>query len=126
MSLPLNTHAFHHFLELLLEMTKKELVARYKHTVFGFLWIILNPLLQMIVIGFVFTFITKETIHNYFYSLFLGLLVWNFFSLSLTKSIPSIVYERSLIKKAAFPKEVIPLSIILSNFFHFILGFGLF
>jgi len=108
-----------HFFELLLAMTEKELRARYKHTVFGFFWLVANPLLQMLVIGFVFTFFMKEPILHYNYYLFVGLLVWNFFSLSLTKATPSIVFERSLIKKAAFPREVIPLSIILSNAVHF-------
>lgn len=111
-----------HFFDLLLGMTEKELRARYKHTVFGFLWVIINPLLQMIVIGFVFRFFIKEPIENYYYYLFVGLLTWNFFSLSLTKTTPSIVYERSLIKKAKFPHAVIPLSIILSNVVHFLLG----
>lgn len=96
-------------------MTEKELKARYKHTVFGFLWVVVNPLLQMIVIGFVFRLFIKEPIANYYLYLFAGLLVWNFFSLSLTKATPSIVYERALIKKAKFPHGVIPLSIILSN-----------
>lgn len=111
---------FTHFFELLLIMTEKELRARYKHTVFGFFWLVANPLLQMLVIGFIFTFFVKEPILHYNYYLFIGLLVWNFFSLSLTKTTPSIVFERSLIKKAAFPKEIIPLSIILSNAVHFL------
>jgi lipopolysaccharide transport system permease protein len=109
-----------HFLELLLVMTEKELRARYKHTIFGFFWLIANPLMQMLVIGFVFTFFMKEPILHYNYYLFIGLLIWNFFSVSLNKTTPSIVFERSLIKKAAFPREVIPLSIILSNAVHFI------
>jgi ABC-2 type transport system permease protein len=111
---------FTHFLELLLIMTEKELRARYKHTVFGFFWLVANPLLQMLVIGFIFTFFMREPILHYNYYLFVGLLVWNFFSLSLTKATPSIVFERSLIKKAAFPREIIPLSIILSNTVHFL------
>lgn len=115
-----------HFFELLLAMTEKELRARYKHTVFGFFWLIANPLLQMLVIGFVFTFFMKEPIENYNLYLFTGLLIWNFFSLSLTKTTPSIVYERSLIKKAYFPRSVIPLSIILSNLFHLVLAQFLF
>jgi len=110
------------FTELLLTMTEKELRARYKHTVFGFFWLVANPVLQMLVIGFVFTFFMKEPIKNYYYYLFTGLLVWNFFSVSLTKTTPSIEFERSLIKKAAFPRSVIPLSIILSNLFHLILA----
>lgn len=108
-----------HFLELLWGMTEKELRARYKHTLFGFFWLVANPLLQMLVIGFVFTFFMKSPILNYNYYLFLGLLVWNFFSLSLTKTTPCIVFQRLLIKKSAFPREVVPLSIILSNSVHF-------
>lgn len=115
-----------HFFELLLVMTEKELRARYKHTIFGFFWLVANPVLQMLVIGFVFTFFMKEPIKNYYYYLFTGLLIWNFFSLSLTKTTPSIVFERNLIKKAAFPRAVIPLSIILSNLVHLIAAFVLF
>lgn len=115
-----------HFFELLIEMTKKDLLTRYKYTFFGFLWLILIPVLQMLIIGFVFRFFIREPIKYYFHFLFIGLLVWNFFSLSLTKTVPSIVFERTLIKKAYFPKEVIPLSIILSNFFHLLISVVLF
>lgn len=111
-----------HFWDLLWEMTEKELRARYKHTVFGFFWLVANPLLQMMIIGFVFTFFTKEPIPHYYPYLFIGLLVWNFFSSSLTKATPSIVHERALIKKARFPRAIIPLSIVLSNLVHFVLG----
>lgn len=113
------------FLELLAGMTKKELLARYKNTVFGFLWMLVNPVLQMLVIGFVFRFFMKEPVENYYYYLFIGLLVWNFFSLSLSKATPSIVWERNLIKKAKFPRSVIPLSIILSNFIHLVIAMGI-
>lgn len=111
-----------HFLELLWVLTEKELRTRYKYTVLGFFWIVFNPILQMLVMGFIFTFFMKEPIEHYYYYLFIGLLIWNFFSLSLTKATPSIIFERRLIKKARFPVAVIPLSIILSNFLHFILG----
>lgn len=115
-----------HFFELLTAMTEKELRVRYKHTVFGFLWIIINPLLQMLMIGFVFRFFMKQTIEHYYHYLFAGLIVWNFFTLSLTKATTSVVFERSLIKKARFPRSVIPLSIILSNFIHMVLAQTLF
>jgi lipopolysaccharide transport system permease protein len=115
-----------HFWELLWAMTEKELRSRYKYTIFGFFWLVANPLLQMIVIYFIFSLFIKEPIPNYPYYLFIGLLIWNFFSISLTKGTPSIVNERSLIKKAKFPRAVIPLSIILSNFIHFLLALILF
>jgi ABC-2 type transport system permease protein len=103
-------------------MTEKELRARYKYTIFGFVWLVANPILQMLIIGFVFTFFMREPIENYYYYLFIGLLVWNFFSLSLTKATSSIVNERALIKKAIFPHAVIPLSLLASNFVHFLLA----
>lgn len=115
-----------HFFDLLIEMTEKELRARYKYTVLGFLWIVLNPILQMLVIGFIFTFFIKEPIEHYYFYLFTGLLIWNFFSLSLTKATPSIVFERGLIKKTKFPHMIIPLSIIFSNLVHMVLAFLLF
>jgi len=115
-----------HFLELLWEITKKELQVRYKHIVFGFLWLIANPLMQMLVIGFVFPLFIKEPVKHYYYYLFAGLLAWNFFSLSLSKATQSIVFERSLIKKAVFPRMVIPISIVLSNLINFVIAFILF
>lgn len=114
------------FLDLLAGMVDKEIRARYKNTYFGFLWIIVNPVIQMVVIGFVFKFFIKQNIDYYYYYLFIGLLIWNFFSLSLTKTTPSIVYERSLIKKSKFPRSVIPLSIVFSNFFNFLIALAVF
>jgi lipopolysaccharide transport system permease protein len=103
-------------------MTEKEIKARYKFAVFGFLWIVLNPLLQMLVIGFVFQFFVPVRVENYFLFLFAGLLAWNFFSLSVTKATPSIIFERTLIQKAKFPREAIVLSIVFSNLFHFVIS----
>ena len=108
------------FTELLFEMTKKELRVRYKYTMFGFIWIIVNPILQMLVIGFVFRMFMKEPIEYYYYYLFIGLVVWNYFSTAITKATPSIVWERNLIKKANFPRATIPMSIIFSNFILFL------
>jgi len=110
------------YLNFLLVITEKEIKARYKHAILGFLWIFLNPLFQMIIIGFIFQNFIKVPITNYFLFLFAGLLPWNFFSYSLIKATPSIVYERALIQKAKFPREAIPLSIVLSNFFHFLVS----
>jgi lipopolysaccharide transport system permease protein len=111
-----------HFLELLFALTQKEIKARYKHAILGFLWIFINPLVQMLVMGFVFSLIFKFGIKDYYLFLFFGLLPWNFFSLALTKATPRIVYDRSLIQKSKFPQEVIPLSIVLSHFFHFLVS----
>jgi lipopolysaccharide transport system permease protein len=114
-----------YYLDFLLAMTEKEIKARYKFAVLGFLWIVLNPLLQMIVMGFVFQFFVPVKVDNYFLFLFTGLLPWNFFSMTISKCTPSIVFERALIQKAKFPRESIILSIVLSNLFHFLIALGL-
>jgi len=110
------------FLELLFVFTQKEIKARYKNAVLGFLWMFLNPIIQMVVMGFVFSLIFRFGIKDYYLFLFAGLLPWNFFALSINKATPSIVYERNLIQKSSFPREVIPLSIVLSNFFHLLVS----
>jgi ABC-type polysaccharide/polyol phosphate export permease len=99
-------------------MTEKEIKVRYKRTILGFLWVILNPLLQMIVMGFIFQYFVPVKVDNYFMFLLPGLLLWNFFSMSINKAVSSFVDERDLITKANFPRENIVLSIILSNFIH--------
>ncbi|MFZ5376363.1 MAG: ABC transporter permease [Patescibacteria group bacterium] len=115
-----------YWLEFLGAMTTKEIKARYKHAVFGFLWMILNPILQMLVIGLVFQFFVPIKVDNYFLFLFSGLLPWNFFSMSVTKTVQVFYYERSLIQKAKFPVEALPLSIILSNLFHKCISLAIF
>lgn len=113
-----------HYLDLLSAMTMKEFTVRYKRASFGFLWIILNPLFQMLIMGVIFSNFVK--IPNYFAFLFCGLLPWQFFSLTLSKTTPCFVNERSLLQKSAFNREIIPLSIIFSNALNLLLSFGLF
>lgn len=107
-------------------MTEKEIKSRYKMAIFGFLWIFLNPFLQMLVMGFIFQFFVPIKTTNYFEFLFPGLLVWNFFSYTLTKNTPMYINERALIQKAKFPRESIVLSIIFSNLFHFLISLIMF
>ena len=100
-------------------LTEKELRTRYKMAVLGFLWIILNPLIQMLVMGFVFQYFIPIKQVNYFEFLFPGLLAWNFFSITIGRNTPIYVNERRLIQKARFPRESMVLSVILANLFHF-------
>lgn len=114
-----------YYLDFLIAMTEKEVKARYKFAVLGFLWVVLNPLLQMLVMGFVFQFFVPVKVDNYFLFLFTGLLPWNFFAMTIQKTTPSIVFERNLIQKAKFPRESIVLSIVFSNLFHLLIAFSL-
>lgn len=107
-----------YYLDFVFLLTKKEIKARYKRTLLGFLWVILNPFLQMLIIGLIFQFFVPMKIENYFLFLFAGLLPWNFFSGSLIRTTPLLVQERSLIQKAAFPRELMVVSAVLANLFH--------
>lgn len=115
-----NKKALKYYLELLWELTSKEIRVRYKRAILGFLWMFLNPLLQMVVIGLVFSVIFKFAIRDYYLFLLIGLLPWNYFSLSLVDATTSITTTRELIKKSRFPRSVIPLSILFSNGVHFL------
>lgn len=111
-----------HWIDFLWELTLKEIKTRYRFAVLGFFWIFLNPLLQMIAIGIIFRFFIEVKVENYFFYLFVGLLPWNFFSLSLGKTVTTIVNERPLIQKANFPRESLVLSQILANFFYTVIS----
>lgn len=108
--------------EMLINLVSKELRARYKGSVFGFLWTFFNPLLMLIVYSVVFSFITRSNIKNYAMFLFVALLPWNYLSASLLQGAGSLVYNANLIKKVYFPREVLPLSIVLANLVNYLLS----
>ncbi|MCX6758084.1 MAG: ABC transporter permease, partial [Candidatus Nealsonbacteria bacterium] len=111
--------------DLLFALTTKELKTRYKSAFLGFLWAFLNPLLQMAVLSIVFMFIVRIPVKNYPLFLFCGLLPWTFFSQSLISGTGSLTANRDLIKKSAFPREILPLSVILSNLINLILSLAI-
>jgi len=111
-----------HWLDFLLAMTEKEIKIRYKNVTLGFLWAVINPLLQMLIIGLVFQFLIPVKVDNYFLFLLTGLLPWIFFSSSINKCTPAIIHQRDLIQKAKFPRETIIISTILSNMLHLLIS----
>ncbi|MCP4649192.1 MAG: ABC transporter permease [PVC group bacterium] len=108
--------------ELIKTLAAKEVKIKYKSAVLGWLWSILNPLLLMIVFSLVFTFILP--VHKEHFPIFLlcALLPWFFLSISLNSSTTSIVENSSLIKKAYFPHEVIPISVVAANLVNFLIS----
>lgn len=117
---------WNYYLDFVWLLTKKEIKLRYKRTFLGLLWVILNPLLQMLIIGLVFQFFVPMKIENYFLFLFAGLLPWGFFANSLLRTTPLLVQERALMQKAAFPREILVASAVLANLFHTLVASGVF
>jgi ABC-2 type transport system permease protein len=108
--------------ELIWALTEKELKVRYKRSVLGFLWALLNPALMMVVLTLVFSTIMKFPIPHYSIFLLSVLLPWTFFSQSLSYAVDSIVGNGELIKKVAVPKIVFPLAAIVSNIVNLLLS----
>ncbi|MCG2711312.1 MAG: ABC transporter permease [Candidatus Omnitrophica bacterium] len=108
--------------ELIMALADKEVKIKYKSAVLGHLWALLNPLLLMLVFSVVFSVIIRVEISNFPVFLLCALLPWFYLSFSLTASTTSIVDNASLIKKAYFPHEVIPLSIVIANLFNFLIS----
>ena len=106
-------------------LTKNELVLKYRYTWVGFFWAIINPILQMLSLGLVFMLFARIDIEHYFIFLFVGLISWNFFSQSLHQTTSIIIDKRHFLTKSNFPKEFLPLSVILVNLFHFIVAMGI-
>lgn len=109
--------------ELVKNLVLRDLKARYKNSVLGFLWSLLNPLLTMIVFTVVFTFMMPNNrIAKFPVFVLCALLPWNFFQTALMGCVNSIVDNAALVKKVYFPREALPLSAVLSNFVNFLLA----
>jgi lipopolysaccharide transport system permease protein len=108
--------------DLLRELVARDLKLRYRRSVLGIAWSLLNPLLQLLVLTFVFSFILPLEIENYSLFMFIGLLAWIWLSSSLTAATTSIVDNRSLIRRPGFPAGVLPVVSVTSNLIHFLLS----
>lgn len=109
--------------ELLQNLTVKELKLKYKNSVLGFFWSFLNPLMQMVVYTFAFKYVLKVPTENFSVVLLAGLLPWTFFQNSIMTGTTSIINNGNLVKKVYFPREILPLSLIFSNFVNFLITF---
>jgi ABC-2 type transport system permease protein len=109
--------------QMIFSLVKKDLRGRYKGSVLGFLWTFINPLMQLVVYTFVFTYIMKAGIERYYLYLFVALVPWIFFSSAITGGSSSIVAQKDLVKKIYFPREVIPISYVTSCFVNMLLCF---
>lgn len=127
-----NIHELYQYRALLYSLTVRELTARYRASVLGFLWTFLNPTLQMVVYSLVFQSTFKSNLRAYSYFLFVGLLPWGYFAASLTAGAGAISDRRDLMTKVRFPAQVLPATVVLSNLTNYVLslplmiGLGLF
>ena len=108
--------------QLIALLVVRELKVRYKRSVFGLLWTMLNPLLLMVVYAIVFTTIMPAALPNFAIFLLAGLLPWIFFSNALMQGLWSVLGNQELIRKVRLPQAVFPLSVVGSNLVNFALS----
>ena len=113
--------AFRHR-ELIWALALRDLKIRYKQSVLGFLWALLNPALTMLVLTVVFSSIMRFPIPHYAIFLLSVLLPWTFFAQSLSYAVESIVSNGPLIKKVRISKAVFPIAAVLSNLINLFLS----
>ena len=118
--------------ELMANLTLRELRSKYKRSVLGWTWSLVNPLVTMAIFTVVFRFFLRVAppvgdpsgLNNFAFFLLCGLLPWNFMSSTLGAGIGSLVANGNLIKKVYFPREVVVASTVLAGDVAFLIEMG--
>lgn len=118
--------------QLIYEMTKREVIGRYKGSVLGLAWSLLNPILMLTIYTFVFSVVlkshwgpaTSETKTEFALILFVGMIVFGLFSETINRSPSLILANVNYVKKVVFPLEVLPVINLGVALFHALVGFG--
>src|SRR5256885_30312 len=111
--------------ELLGNLVTRDLKTKYRGSFFGIFWSLLNPLLLMLVYTLVFSIIVRVNIHPYAVFLLTGLVPWNAFAQSLTMATSSVLDNKGIVTKVAFPLQLLPLSAVLAHSVNFVINIGL-
>ncbi len=101
----------------------QQLILRYRRTLLGYLWSLINPLLMMSIMAVVFSTLFKADLKTFTVFLFAGMIPWNFFSSVVIQSSSAFINNEGLIKKIYLPKIIFPLSICLSLLVDSVLSF---
>ena len=110
---------------LIQSLVVRELKARYRGSVLGFLWSFINPLLLLAIYTFVFKYVMPTAVKGadpYPLFMFCGILPWTWFASSLMESSGVLISGGNLIKKVLFPAEILPIVTVTANMIHFFLA----
>ncbi|MBK7862835.1 MAG: ABC transporter permease [Archangiaceae bacterium] len=120
-----NLRELYQYRALLWSLTVRELRARYRASVLGFLWTFLNPTLSMAVYALVFGKLMPNPDSHYPYTVFAALLPWIYFSSSIAGGASSVSDRRDLLTKVRFPAQVLPATVVATNLVNYLLSLPL-
>lgn len=106
--------------ELLRNLVSRDIKKRYKRSTIGFLWVMLDPLLMMLIFYIIFASIFRRSIENYTAYVMSGIIMWQLFSQGTKVSSTAFINNRNLINKIYLPKSIFPISIVASSLAHFV------
>lgn len=109
--------------EMIYSLVKRDLRGKYKASFLGFLWTFINPLCQILVYTFVFQFIMRTGIEQFYVYLISGMIPWIFFSTAVGAGTTCIKNQSEMVKKIYFPREVLPISFVTSAFINMLFCF---
>ena len=112
-----------HYREMIISLVKRDLKGRYKGSAMGFLWTMINPLLQLAVYTFVFSVIMPSGVERFYLFLSVALVPWLFFSTCLSTCTTVIFAQQEMVKKIYFPRQILPISFTISQFVNMLLSF---
>ncbi len=108
---------------VLQQLVMQQLTLRYRRTMLGYLWTLVNPLLMISVMAIVFSSLFKADLKTFTISLFAAMIPWNFFSSVVMQSGTTFINNEGLIKKIYIPKLIFPFSIALALLIDSLLSF---
>jgi ABC-type polysaccharide/polyol phosphate export permease len=107
--------------ELLVNLVRLELKAKYKSSALGFVWSLVNPAMYLVIFYIAFQLILRAGIPRFPIYLLSGLLIWNFFTSAIAAGTGSMVANAGLVKRVWFPREILPLASVGAALVHFFL-----
>jgi len=110
------------YFDLLHNLVGRAIKLRYKRSVLGFAWTMLNPLVTMAILTAVFSTAFATTVPSYPAFVIVGLLAWNLFALGSSQGLASIVDSGQLIRKVGVPKVIFPVAAVAANLLNFLLS----
>lgn len=117
-------HGLYRYKDLVGQLVSRDIKIKYRRSVLGYLWSVLNPLMIMLVMVIVFSTMFKRSINNFPVYLLTGQIMFNFMNTSTHQAMNSIVGNASLLKKTYVPKYIFTLSKITSGLVDFVFSLG--